>query len=79
MNEDAPQREHALRDVFNRAQAIEHIAQWRMMPSDLPPQHTVCQQTRRWRNAGVFEALVNDLRMLIWEMTHPAVAGCYSG
>lgn len=40
-------------------------ASWRMMPHDLPPYFTVFQQTRRWLKAGVFEAIVHDLRQLL--------------
>jgi transposase len=36
-----------------------------MMPHDLPPWHTVYQQTQRWLKAGVFEAIVDDLRALL--------------
>src|SRR5437868_14536053 len=36
-----------------------------MMPHDLPPWHTVYQQTQRWLAAGVFEAMVNDLREIL--------------
>jgi transposase len=39
-------------------------AQWRRMPHDLPPWSTVYQQTQRWLAAGVFEAIVHDLRAL---------------
>jgi transposase len=42
--------------------------QWRMMAHDLPPWHTVYQQTQRWLKAGVFEDIVGDLRMLIREI-----------
>jgi len=66
MREDAPQREHPLREVFNGLRYIVHTGmQWRMMPNDLPPWHTVYQQTQRWIKAGVFEDLVCDLRMLL--------------
>jgi transposase len=34
-----------------------------MLPHDLPPWYTVYQQTQRWIAAGVFEAIVDDLRM----------------
>ena len=34
-------------------------------PNDLPPGHTVYQQTFRWFHAGVFNDLVADLRALI--------------
>lgn len=66
MREDAPQREHALREVFNGARWIVRAgASWRMMPHDLPPWYTAYQQTQRWIKAGVFEAMVHDLRVLL--------------
>jgi transposase len=69
MREDAPQREHSLREVFNGLRYIVRTGmQWRMMANDLPPWHTVYQQTQRWRKAGVFEDLVGDLRMLMREI-----------
>lgn len=79
MKEDAPQREHSLREVFNGARWIVRTgAQWRMMPNDLPPWHTIYQQTQRWLKAGVFEAITHDLRMLLREIAerapHPRAA-----
>lgn len=69
MREDAPQREHSLREVFNGMRYIVRTgSQWRYMPNDLPPWHTVYQQTQRWLEAGVFETLVHDLRMLLREL-----------
>jgi transposase len=66
MTEDAPQREYELREVFNGLRWIVRTgAQWRMMPNDLPPWWVVYQQTQRWLEAGVFEAMVNDVRMLL--------------
>jgi transposase len=66
MSEAAPQREHSLREVFNGARwMVRAGASWRMMPHDLPPWHTVYQQTRRWLKAGVFEAISDDLRALL--------------
>jgi transposase len=66
MTEDAPQREHSLREVFNGLRWIVRTgAQWRMMPHDLPPWAAVYQQTQRWLKASVFEAIVNDLRALL--------------
>jgi transposase len=66
MKEDAPQRHHSLRELFN---GLRYIArggvQWRLMPHDLPPWHAVYQQTRRWLAAGVFEAIIHDLRELL--------------
>lgn len=53
MTEDAPQREHALREVFNGLRYIVHTGcQWRLMPNDLPPWYTVYLQTQRWIKAG---------------------------
>ena len=38
MREDAPQREHSLRDLFNAARWVARAGiAWRMMPHDLPP------------------------------------------
>ena len=69
MSEDAPQRDHSLRDVFDGLRWIARTgAQWRFMPNDLPPWYTVYQQTQRWIKAGVFEAIVHDLRMLLREI-----------
>jgi transposase len=69
MREDAPQREHFLREVFNGLRSIAHTGmQWRFMAHDLPPWPTVYQQTQRWFKAGVFEDMVHDLRMLIREI-----------
>src|SRR5438445_8585190 len=66
MTEDAPQREHDLREVFNGLRWIVRTgAQWRMMPHDLPPWAAVYQQTQRWLKAGVFEAIVADLRAVL--------------
>jgi transposase len=66
MTEDAPQRTHSLREVFNALRWIVRSgAPWRLMPNDLPPWYTVYQQTRRWIEAGVFEAIVHDLRALL--------------
>jgi len=69
MDGAAPQREHPLREVFNGLRwLIRAGATWRRLPHDLPPWHTVYQQTRRWLGAGVFEALVADLRQLLREL-----------
>src|SRR5438128_1009168 len=66
MTEDAPQREHDLREVFNGLRWIVRTgAQWRMMPHDLPPWAAVYQQTQRWLKAGCFEAIVDDLRAVL--------------
>jgi transposase len=64
--EDAPQREWPLREVFNGLRWIVRTgAPWRLMPHDLPPWWIVHQQAVRWINAGVFAAMVDDLRVLL--------------
>jgi len=69
MKDEAPQREHPLREVFNGLRWVVRTgAPWRLLPHDLPPWYTVYQQTQRWLRAGVFEALVHDLRMLLREL-----------
>jgi transposase len=66
MTEDAPQREHALREVFDALRWLARAgAPWRMLPNDLPPWEAVYQQTQRWVRAGAFEAMVHDLRALL--------------
>ena len=66
MTADAPQRDHDLREVFNGLRWIVRTGSaWRYMPHDLPPWHTVYQQTQRWLRAGCFAAIVADLRALI--------------
>lgn len=66
MKEDAPQREHALRELFNGLRWLVRTGSpWRLMPHDLPPWHAVYQQTRRWVRAGCFETMAEDLRMLL--------------
>jgi len=66
VNEDAPQRDYSLREVFNGLRWIVRSgAAWRMIPHDLPPWYTVYQQTQRWFKVGVFADIVHDLRTLL--------------
>jgi transposase len=66
MTADAPQRRHELREVFNGLRyVVKTGAPWRWMPNDLPPWEAVYQQSQRWLRAGVFEAIVHDLRALL--------------
>src|SRR5258707_4030277 len=63
---DALQRKYDLRAVFNALRWLAHTgAQWRYLPGDFPPWPTVYQQARRWMDAGSFEAVVQDLRLLV--------------
>jgi transposase len=66
VREDAPQRDHDLREVFDGLRWIVRTGSaWRYMPHDLPPWEAVYQQTQRWIKAGVFEEMVHDLRVLL--------------
>ena len=66
MREDAPQREYSLRDLFNALRyMVKTGCQWRYLPNDFPPWSAVYQQARRWMQAGVFEALAHDLRIIM--------------
>ena len=66
MKEDAPQREHGLREVFNAMRWIVRTGSpWRYIPNDLPPRDAVYQQSQRWLAAGVFEAMTQDLRRVL--------------
>jgi transposase len=66
MREDAPQRQHSLRDAFD---ALRHVVrtgcQWDFLPHDFPPRAAVYRQARRWAAAGVFEEITHDLRMTL--------------
>jgi transposase len=66
MAQDAPQRQHSLREVFNALRWLVRAgAPWRMLPNDFPPWQAVYQQSRRWLEAGCFEAMVQDLRSML--------------
>lgn len=48
MTQDAPQREYPRREVFNGLRwMVRTGAPWRMIANDLPPWHTVYEQTQR--------------------------------
>src|SRR5947207_1577917 len=66
MRQDAPQRDHALRDVFDALRwLVKTGAHCRYLPHDFPPWHAVYQQARRWLAAGAFERMAHDLRMIL--------------
>src|SRR3954449_4122058 len=66
LRESSGQRDHELREVFNGLRYIVKTgAPWRWMPNDLPPWHAANQQAQRWLAAGCFEALAEDLRVIL--------------
>ena len=66
LREDAGQRRHDLRDLFDALRyVIKTGCQWRYLPHDFPPWQAVYQQARRWLAAGAFEDVAHDLRVLL--------------
>ena len=66
--EDAQQRKHSLREVFNGLRYVVRTGvQWRMVPRDLPPWTVIYQQAQRWVRAQCFQVMIEDLRMLLRE------------
>jgi transposase len=66
MRSDAPQRVHDLREVFNAVRyVVKTGCQWRMLPHDLPDWTVAYQQVRRWMDAGVFEQMAHELRVVL--------------
>jgi transposase len=66
MREDAPQREHSLRELFNALRyMVKTGCPWRFLPHDFPPWAAVYQQARRWLDNGVFEQIAHDLRAIV--------------
>jgi transposase len=53
MTEDAPQREHSLREVFHGLRYIVRAgAPWRMTSNDLPRGTRTASTSERWPNAS---------------------------
>jgi transposase len=66
MREDAPQREYPMRELFNAMRyVVKTGCQWRFLPHDFPPWTAVYQQAQRWIQAGVFEPITHDLRVIV--------------
>ena len=66
MRADAPQRESPLRERFDALRyVVKTGGQWRFLPHDVPPWTAVYQQARRWVQAGVFETITHDLRVIV--------------
>jgi transposase len=63
---DAPQRTYELHEVFNAlCWLVKTGSPWRYLPHEFPPWAAVYQQTQPWHQAGCFEAIVEDLRLLL--------------
>lgn len=66
MTQNAPQREHPMREVFNALRLLVRTGwPWRYLPNDLPPWYSVYQHTHRWIRAGCFESIVYELRAML--------------
>jgi len=66
MDPEARQGKYDLRLMFNALRWMARAgAPRRLMPHEFPPWEAVYQQTRRWLQAGCFEAMVNDLRSVL--------------
>lgn len=66
MSESAPQRKYELRKVFDALKwMVKTDSPWRYLPKDFTPWEAVYQQSRRWLEAGVFEAMAHDLRVIL--------------
>jgi transposase len=66
LREDAGQRGHPLRELFNGLRYLVRTGiPWRSMPHDLPPWEAVYGQATRWLRAGCFDALAQDLRAVL--------------
>ena len=73
MREDAPQRNHDMREVFDAVRYVVRTGcQWRMLPHDFPAWTVAYQQVRRWMHAGVFEQIAHDLRICVRLSARPA-------
>ena len=56
-------RINPLREIVNAMfYLIKTGCQWRMIPKDFPPYHTVYYYFRKWKNEGVFEDIMDTLR-----------------
>ena len=67
MKEEAPQRTHSLREVYNALRWLVRAGcSRRMMPHEFTPWWVVQQQTQRWLRAGCcFETMAHDLRAIL--------------
>ena len=64
----------AARGLQRRALSGAYGRTLALLPTNFPPWAAVYQQARRWLEAGCFEALVHDLRMLLRALHGPRAA-----
>lgn len=63
---DAAEHNYTLREMFNGLRwSVRAGAAWQMLPDDLPPWHIVSHYAQRWLSADVFDAIADDLRVLL--------------
>jgi putative transposase len=56
-------RSHELRAICNAVRYVQRTGcQWRMLPADFPPWSVVYMTFWRWRNSGVWQTIMNELR-----------------
>ncbi|QGJ68835.1 Transposase [Planctomycetales bacterium 10988] len=66
LRDAVPQREYPLLELFIGLRYVVRTGcQWLLLPHDFPPWTAVYQQARRWVQAGVFETICHDLRVLL--------------
>ena len=56
-------RQHGLREICNAIRYVQRTGcQWRLLPSDFPEWGVVYMTFWRWRNSGVWERIMHELR-----------------
>ena len=59
-------RKHSLRAICNALRYVQRTGcQWRMLPSDFPPWLVVYMTFWRWRNCGLGERMMHELRQRV--------------
>jgi transposase len=76
MQADALPRDYPLREVYNGLRwTVRAGAEWRMLPTDLPPWHTVYQHTPCWLRARVVAASEHALCSPLFAQADRATGG----
>ena len=56
-------RKHGPREICNAIRYVQRTGcQWRMLPPDFPPWLVVYMTFWRWRNSGLWERIMHELR-----------------